>query len=401
LGGLHVTALPEEAALHADSIFLGPAEQTFPEFLCDLARGAPKARYVSSAGRTLADVPLARRDLIRRELYLVPNSLVVSRGCPHHCTFCYKDAFFEGGRAYYTRRVDAALAEIESLPGRHLYFLDDHLLGDVRFARGLFSGMRGMRRLFQGAATIDSILRGDLIERAAEAGLRSLFVGFETLGAGALREARKLLNLGQDYDRAVRRLDDLGVLINGSFVFGLDGDGPDVFDRTLDFARTRGLTTATFHIATPYPGTAFYERMLREGRILHHDFDLYDTRHVVFSPRGMTPQRLVDGYHRAYREFYSLPSIFEAALAHSSLSRSLKHFVYAAGWKRFEAVWDVAIRSQSMQRARPLLEAVLATVRPQPGESVVEKKDAAPSVRLRVLDGSAALGGVLQRLESA
>ena len=114
----------------------------------------------------------------------MPNSIVVTRGCPQHCDFCYKDAFFEGGRSFYTQRVDAALAEIARLPGRHLYFLDDHLLGDERFARSLFDGMKGMNRLFQGAATVDSILRGDLIERAAEAGLRSLFVGFETLTPG-------------------------------------------------------------------------------------------------------------------------------------------------------------------------------------------------------------------------
>ena len=111
----------------------------------------------------------------------MPNSIVVTRGCPQHCDFCYKDAFFQGGRGFYTQRVDDALAEIERLPGRHLYFLDDHLLGDRRFAETLFDGMKGMRRLFQGAATVDSILRGDLIERAAEAGLRSIFVGFETL----------------------------------------------------------------------------------------------------------------------------------------------------------------------------------------------------------------------------
>ena len=82
----------------------------------------------------------------------MPNSIVVSRGCPHHCTFCYKDAFFEGGRSFYTQRVDEALAEIERLPGRHLYFLDDHLLGHARFARELFTGMQGMGRVFQGAA---------------------------------------------------------------------------------------------------------------------------------------------------------------------------------------------------------------------------------------------------------
>ena len=112
---------------------------------------------------------------------------MVTRGCPQHCDFCYKDAFFQGGRGFYTQRVDDALAEIERLPGRHLYFLDDHLLGDRGLPKRCSSGMKGMRRLFQGAATVDSILRGDLIERAAEAGLRSIFVGFETLTPDNLR----------------------------------------------------------------------------------------------------------------------------------------------------------------------------------------------------------------------
>ena len=134
LGGLHVTALPEEAAAHADTIFLGPGEQTFPEFLADFRAGQPLRRYTSTSGRTLDQVPPIRRDLIHRRSYLVPNSIVVTRGCPQHCDFCYKDAFFAGGRSFYTQRVDAALAEINRLPGRHLYFLDDHLLGDTRFA---------------------------------------------------------------------------------------------------------------------------------------------------------------------------------------------------------------------------------------------------------------------------
>ena len=191
LGGLHVTSLPAEAAPHADAIFLGPGEQTFPQFLADFRAGRSARVYQSTSGRTLDRVPPIRRDLIARRRYLVPNSIVVTRGCPQHCDFCYKDAFFTGGRTFYTQRVDDALAEIDRLPGRHLYFLDDHLLGDPRFAADLFSGMRGMNRLFQGAATVDSILRGDLIERAAEAGLRSLFVGFETLTPGNLVQQRQ------------------------------------------------------------------------------------------------------------------------------------------------------------------------------------------------------------------
>src|SRR5207244_496924 len=187
LGGLHVTSLPDEAAAHADAVFLGPAEQTFPQFLADFRAGCPQRVYRSLSGRTLDRLPPVRRDLIARGRYLVPNSIVVTRGCPQHCDFCYKDAFFEGGRSFYTERVDAVLAEIDRLPGRHLYFLDDHLLGDRRFAAALFDGMRGMGRVFQGASTVQAILETQLIERAAHAGMRSVFVGFETLGQESLR----------------------------------------------------------------------------------------------------------------------------------------------------------------------------------------------------------------------
>src|SRR6185295_18425522 len=203
-----------------------------------------------------------------------------------------------------TQRVDAALAEIARLPGRHLYFLDDHLLGDQRFARSLFDGMKGMNRLFQGAATVDSVLRGDLIERAAAAGLRSLFVGFETLTPDNLRRSQKRQNLGRDYSAVTARLHSLGIMINGSFVFGMDDDGADVFRRTVDWAIENGITTATFHIQTPYPSTSLFARMEQEGRIVTRDWNLYDTRHVVYRPARLQPQLLKDGYDWAYREFY-------------------------------------------------------------------------------------------------
>ena len=359
LGGLHVTACPDEAAAHADAIFLGPAEESFPRFLHDLELGRPLRRYVSAA-RTLFGVPPPRRDLLRRPLYLVPNSLSVSRGCPHHCDFCYKDGFFAHGRSFYRRRVDEALAEIDSLPGRHLYFLDDHLFADARFASELFEGMRGMRRVFQGAATVQSVLDANLLERAVAAGLRSLFVGFETLDAGSLEAARKRQNIGVDYAEAVRRLDGSGVMINGSFVFGLDRDDRDVFRRTVDWAISHGLTTATFHVLTPYPGTALFDRVEREGRILTRDWDLYDTRHAVFQPRGMSPAELEAGYSWVYREFYRWRSIASGAAAHDSVRQAARHFCYSASWKKFERVWDVAIRARQLALARPMLERLLA-----------------------------------------
>ena len=361
LGGLHVTSLPDEAAPHADTIFLGPGEDTFPQFLRDLAAGTPQRRYQSNL-RTLEGIPPIRRDLIKRYRYLVPNSIVVSRGCPHHCTFCYKDAFFEGGRSFYTQRVDDALAEIQRLPGRHLYFLDDHLLGHRRFARELFTGMIGMRRVFQGASTVDAILRDDTIELAAAAGLRSIFVGFETLSDSTLQGAGKRQNLGKDYRAVIRRLDDLGIMINGSFVFGLDGEHPDVFARTVDWAVASGITTATFHIATPYPGTQLYSEMAAQNRLTSSNWDLYDTRHVVYRPIGISPEALKAGYDWAYREFYRWGNIVTAARAHRSSKHSLKHLAYSAGWKKFEPAWDVVIRLKQLSQMRPMLEAVLSPV---------------------------------------
>jgi radical SAM superfamily enzyme YgiQ (UPF0313 family) len=361
LGGLHVTSLPEEAAQHADTIFLGPGEHTFPQFLKDFAAGRPRLRYESSV-RTLKDLPPIRRDLIQRHCYLVPNSIVVSRGCPHHCTFCYKDGFFAGGRSFYTQHLDDALAEISRLPGRHLYFLDDHLLGNVPFARALFQGMRGMNRVFQGAATVDSILRDNLIEDAAAAGLRSLFVGFETLSNNALQDAGKRQNLGRNYKEVARRLEGLGIMINGSFVFGLDGDSRDVFRRTVDWAVEGGIATATFHILTPYPGTALFSEMERQQRIETRNWDLYDTRHVVYRPSCMSPAELQRGYDWAYEEFYRWSNVFEAAAQHSSFKHQLKHFCYSAGWKKFERAWDFVIRVKQLAQLRPVLEAVLSPV---------------------------------------
>jgi radical SAM superfamily enzyme YgiQ (UPF0313 family) len=211
LGGLHVTSMPEVAARHVDTIFLGPGEDTWPRFLRDLRAGSRQKLYRSST-RTLVDIPPVRRDLIHRHRYLVPNSIVVSRGCPHDCHFCYKDAFYSGGKSFYTQVVDDALTEIDRLPGRHLYFLDDHLFGNRRFAEALFAGLRGMGRRWQAAATVQSVLQPGLLERAVDSGLRSLFVGFETLSAANLEAQGKRQNLRSDYEAAVQRLHGLGVM---------------------------------------------------------------------------------------------------------------------------------------------------------------------------------------------
>jgi radical SAM superfamily enzyme YgiQ (UPF0313 family) len=363
LGGLHVTSLPEEAQAHGDTVFIGPGEDTWPAFLQDFRLKRPQKKYVSQT-RTLVDLPFPRRDLIKRHLYLVPNSIVVSRGCPHVCDFCYKEAFFEGGKSFYTLSVDRALSEIEDLPGKHLYFLDDHLFGNPHFAGALFDGMTGMGRLWQAAGTVQSVLKPGLPEKAAKCGLRSLFVGFETLNPRNLEQQHKYQNLNRDYATAIRRLHDLGVMVNASFVFGMDDDDEGVFDRTVEWAIRQGIETATFHILTPYPGTALYRRVQAQGRITTSNWKLYDTRHTVFRPARLTAETLEAGYWRAYREFYRWKNILRSSHAHREFPEQLRHIAYAGGWKKFEPMWDWVIRAKRVAYLLPVLERILAGSQP-------------------------------------
>jgi radical SAM superfamily enzyme YgiQ (UPF0313 family) len=222
--------------------------------------------------------------------------------------------------------------------------------------------MLGMNRLWQAAGTVKAVLEQPrVLEKAVACGLRSLFVGFETVNSDNLQEQRKFQNIGRDYAAAVRRLHDLGVMVNGSFVFGMDHDGPDVFERTVQWAIEQGIETATFHVLTPYPDTALHARMEAEGRLLHRDWDLYDTRHVVFTPARLTPAELEAGYWRAYRDFYRWGSILRGAATKATLRGGLRHIGYAGGWKKFEPLWDALIRSRQVLHALPLLEAILTS----------------------------------------
>ncbi|MGE5261936.1 MAG: B12-binding domain-containing radical SAM protein, partial [Acidobacteriota bacterium] len=219
--------------------------------------------------------------------------------------------------------------------------------------------MRGMGRVWQAAATVKSVLAPDLLEKASRCGLKSLFVGFETLDPRNLREQKKYQNLGRDYAAAVRRLHDLGVMVNGSFVFGMDGDDETVFARTVEWAIEQGIETATFHILTPYPGTGLYARINAEGRLLHRHWDLYDTRHTVFRPARMTPEKLEEGYWQAYHDFYKWGSILASAWAQEGWGERARHLAYAGGWKKFEWAWDYVIRAKRVTHMLPFLENVL------------------------------------------
>ncbi len=354
IGGLHATSLPFEAKEHADFLLLGLGESSFPKFLKDFKEGTA-VEFYSQGEVTLDNLPLPRRDLFKQDKYLVPNSMVFSRGCPNKCSFCYVSSFYKGGKSFFAYKVDRILEEIESMKGRHLYFLDDNIFADKKLSRQVFKEMRGMNRVFQGAITVDSILQDDMIDLAYEAGFRSAFIGFESINNQNLIQANKGSNIGKDYSKVIKRLDELGIMINGSFIFGLDSDNIDVFDRTTEWNINSGIATATYHILTPYPDTKIFNIMDADNRIITKDWRLYDTRHLVFNHPNITKEEMEKGYNKAYKDFYKWRNIYKASKEHEEFGMKLKHFTYAGAWKKFEPVWNFMIKNEFLSKARGAL----------------------------------------------
>jgi radical SAM superfamily enzyme YgiQ (UPF0313 family) len=164
-------------------------------------------------------------------------------------------------------------------------------------------------------------------------------------------------------------------MVNASFVFGMDDDNESVFDRTVEWAIQQGVETATFHILTPYPGTALYKRMQAEGRLATSNWDLYDTRHTVFHPRRLTAESLEAGYWHAYKEFYRWKNILQSSQAHEGFDGQLRHIAYAGGWKKFEPMWDWVIRAKRVANLLPVLETVLAGVHLRPENDSLNKTE--------------------------
>jgi len=195
-----------------------------------------------------------------------------------------------------------------------------------------------------------------LVREMALAGCTGVFVGLETLNDPNLADARKRTPPAADYARRVGILHDNGIQVNGSFVLGFDHDGPDVFDRTVAWIEANRLECATFHVLTPYPGTPLFRRMEAEGRLLHRDWSLYDTGHVVFRPARMTPKELAEGYASCYRRLFSAGSIWRRRpLDPSAIPPYLAMSIL---YKRANPLWRLLIRYRLTARVwRPLVEA--------------------------------------------
>jgi radical SAM superfamily enzyme YgiQ (UPF0313 family) len=317
LGGIHVTALPQEGLLHADAVVSGEAEWLWGDVLRDARAGKlgstrnllRRAIYKDSEYRPLDGLPLPKRDLVKSMRYVPFDVVQTTRGCPFPCEFCSVSTY--NGNKFRFRPVGEVVAELETC-GPRVLFGDDNVMIHQKYSHELFEAMVPLRKHWVAQASLAGLHRAENIDIMARAGCRALFIGFESVADVAVRGAGKKQNKPQKYTEIVRRLADSGIAVWGSFIFGLDDDSPDAFERTVEFCVESKITMALFALLTPYPGTALYKRLKAENRLTKDQWWLssdHDTDAPFYAPATMSREALREGWVRAWRSMYNLDSI--------------------------------------------------------------------------------------------
>ena len=309
MGGPHASSLPLEAKEYVDAVVIGEAENVWEGLIEDYKKGCLKPFYKEDTFCSMERLPFPRLDLLRKDAYMTVNCVQTTRGCPHQCDFCHVTHFF--GKTYRCRPVEEVIEEVKRLDGEFVVFIDDNIAGNRHYARELFTQLKPLKKKWASQASMTLTRDPELLKLAAESGCVSLFIGVESLSSENLKEVNKAFNQVSQFEEAMKALHDHDIMILAGFIFGLDHDDEGVFERTLRFCERNRIELPTFFILTPLPGTALFQRMESEGRLLHKDWGQYNGATVVFKPRLMTEETLQRGFNWACKEGYSWNSIFK------------------------------------------------------------------------------------------
>ncbi len=338
IGGVHPSMLPNEAAEHADVVFTGFSEQTFPQFIHDYVKGEHKKFYHQNADFTIEGKPIPRRELLKSNRYITTKTVEAIRGCCHTCSFCAYPAAF--GKPVYKRPVKEVIAEIEALNTKHVLFPDVNLITDRAYALELFNAMIPLKVIWMGLVTSSVGIDDELMTVFRKSGCRGLLIGFESITQESQQYIHKGVNKVDSYVTLMEKLHDNGILVQGCFAFGGDEEDESVFDRTVEMIIKAKIDLPRYSILTPFPQTAYYRQLEQEGRIIERNWAMYDVQHCVFQPKLMTVEQLVEGTDRAWRATYSNSNIFKrlAPFTHSpwlAFPLNWGYKGYADKWHKF------------------------------------------------------------------
>jgi radical SAM superfamily enzyme YgiQ (UPF0313 family) len=305
LGGIHASVLPEEAGRHADAVLVGEAEALWDRILEDAEHRRLEPVYYNLKPEKIP-VPLVNYKNGRESRAPTLSPVISSRGCPHRCDFCSVPRIY--GNRLRNLPVEQVVEQVKRSPGGYVAFLDDNLGAGREYALELFTALKDLQRKIIGQVSVKFILDQELFQLAVAAGLKGIFVGFESIEKESLERFRKSVAL-EEAGLAVRKCRAAGVILNGSFIFGLDEHDATIFGRTLDFIMEHKIPSVTTYVLTPYPGTPLFDRLSAEGRLLHRNWAFYDHFTPVYQPARMTIKELIEGYLKFRASLYSFTGI--------------------------------------------------------------------------------------------
>jgi radical SAM superfamily enzyme YgiQ (UPF0313 family) len=325
MGGIHASALPEEALVHADAVVVGEAEDIWPQVLEDFKNGKMQRIYKSLKFPKLEGLRTPRYDLLKKDRYRLLKinfPLQAGRGCPFDCEFCSVTKFF--GHSIRYRSIEDVIGEIKRLGRKKILFIDDNITGNHEYAKDLFTQLKPLKIRWGGQASINLAKNESLLKLAAESGCAILFIGIESLSDENLKEIGKNFFKAADIQDCLQRIQSYGISIRSSIVFGFDQDDRNVFKRTADFLVHNHIAYADFFILTPLPGTGLRKKLENQNRIMSNDWSDYDSLRAVFTPKLMTVEELNEGLWEAYQRFYSVVNILRRVLFAQRLNRSIR-----------------------------------------------------------------------------
>jgi len=327
-GGIHASTRPYEAILYCDSVVMGEAEGLWENIIKDVENDRLKKFYKLDSYPDLQNHVYPRRDLIKcssGKFSIAP--VETTRGCPYNCDFCTVSRYF--GTKQRHKPIPSIIKDAEMCNEKYLFFLDDNITGNKKYAKKLFAELIHLNKIWVGQASINLSKDPELMKLAYKSGCRALLVGFESITESGINLYRKTLKTMDENIAAVKMLRNNGIMTMASLVFGLDTDTEEVFDLSHEFLTKAQVAFFQACILTPYPGTPVFENLKNEGRILTDDWRKYDATKVLISPKNITPEKLLNGYQRLRKTMYSGRSVLQRAFPNCTIGFKEAFFYFA------------------------------------------------------------------------
>jgi radical SAM superfamily enzyme YgiQ (UPF0313 family) len=326
LGGVHPSMVPDEASMYADTVVIGEADDIWPEIVRDFQNDCLKPMYQAEKRPDISKLPPANRNLLKGNYFI--DTIQTARGCPNSCKFCAVHRY--NGTSYRYRDIDLVIREMEQLKKTQIMIVDDNILGrgqnSYKRALELFNRMKPLKKKWAAQTCINIADETEILKSAGDSGASIFLIGFESINQKSIEGFNKNVNLKAsdmitNYEDSIKKIHDCGIAIIGSYMFGMDTDFPDTFERTVEFVMKNEIDAVQLCIATPYPGTAYYEEMKSNNRLVMNnypqDWSVYNGFVMVFQPEVTS----IDDLYYDMFDAYKAVSSFKV-----SLKRGLKTF---------------------------------------------------------------------------